>query len=98
MPWGYLPAWWRWFSLVDFAAHAVRAITTTEFYCSGPTCPTISVPTSQGLVSVSTYGYVSGLVGSTADQAWPELGIAFAIVVAMALGTTVAHRLNWQKR
>jgi Zn-dependent protease with chaperone function len=98
VPWGYLPAWWRWFSLVDFAAHCVRAIATTEFYCSGAGCPTIDVPTASGLIPTDTYGYISGLVGSTYEAAWPELGIAAAIVVGMAAGAAIAHNINWQKR
>ena len=45
-----------------------------------------------------TYDYISGLVGSSYDQAWPELGIAAAIVIGMMLGAAVAHYINWQRR
>lgn len=100
VPWGYLPAWWRWFSLIDFAAHAVRAITTTEFHCdpAAAACPTIQVPTAAGPVPVPTYAYMNALVGSTHDDVGAELGYAAAIIGGIMLGAAGAHFLNWQKR
>lgn len=98
VPWGYLPAWWRWFSLIDFAAHAVRAITTTEFYCDGDGCPTMSVATSAGPVTTATYSYMSKLVGSTYGDAGAELGYAALIVFGIIIGAVAAHFLNWQRR
>jgi ABC-type multidrug transport system permease subunit len=101
VPWGYLPAWWRWFSLIDFAAHAVRAITTSQFHCdnSDPSsCPQISVPTSMGPIQVPTYTYMSQLVGATYEDRGAELGYSALIVFGIMLGAAAAHYINWQRR
>jgi ABC-type multidrug transport system permease subunit len=100
VPWGFMPAWWRWFSLIDFAAHAVRAITTSQFYCdvSDPSCPNISVPTSMGPVQVPTYTYMSQLVGVKYEDRGAELGYATLIVFGVMLGAVAAHFINWQRR
>jgi hypothetical protein len=101
LPLGYIPDWWRWFSYADFAAHIVRAITVDQFQCGDPTgatCPTVTVTTAAGTMTVPTYLFMQQQVGITYGDRWRELGIAAGIVGAIMAATMLLHRLNWQRR
>lgn len=51
-----------------------------------------------GPVAISTYSYMSDLVGSTYGEVGAELGYAALLVFGIMLGAIAAHFLNWQKR
>jgi hypothetical protein len=94
-----MPDWWRWFSYIDFAAHAVRAITLDQFHCGNAdrtTCPVMTLPGSAATITLEAWAEKQ--VGIVHADMWRETGIAAAIVAAVAVAAVALHRLNWQKR
>ena len=101
LSYGRIPVWWRWFSLLDFAAHLVRAMTVDQFYCdtSVPGCPQIVVASSAGPMNVYAYDFMRQQVGVDYGQRWGEMGWAIFIMCLIVASAVVVHRaLNWQRR
>jgi len=72
-----MPGFWKGLYYAVPTSHVLRALATSQFYCSGDGCPSITVLTPDGAaVEVGRYEYVSQYVGSSFQDRWAELGWA----------------------
>lgn len=61
---------WKLAWYIDPTQFALQAIVSTEFHCTGPNCPTITIPRENGPLTVTIDYYVRNILGMNYDTRW----------------------------
>jgi ABC-type multidrug transport system permease subunit len=95
----YIIKYWKWFYYVDFESWAVRALSMDQFYCEGPSCTQVVVPTPTAFTPMSAYDYISGQLEFYNEDKWRAVGVLAGICcLYFGITTLVFKVLNHLKR
>lgn len=73
--------------LADPIKYAIEALVAPQFYCEGPTCPTITYLAPSGQVTVDRFEYVQTAFGVKYSNRWNDIGY----LMVFATGIQILH-------
>jgi len=87
-----LPAGWRWMYWADPIHYALEALVAPIFYCEGPSCPTLTFVTPDGVQTVDTLAYVEESFGISYGNRWLNVGYLCIFIAGLQVLHFIALR------
>lgn len=90
---------WKLVWYIDPTQYVLQSIVSTEFFCEGPNCPTITVPRENGLVTLSIHGYIRDNLGMDYTARWYwMMGLWFYTIGFLIITLIVAKYIRYLNR
>jgi ABC-type multidrug transport system ATPase subunit/ABC-type multidrug transport system permease subunit len=92
-----IPAGYKWLYQANPVSYALEAMVIPQFHCAesgqpGANCPTVSIVTERGLVSVEIGKYVAEYFGLRMADIYNDIGIIFIFIAIAALIVIFSHK------